>query len=153
MTKKNKRGWIRILEATMAVLVISSILVVVYTRQPDRSQDASEFVYLMQKEILDDISLNDSLRSAVLSITPSTPPTDPPFVLLESYVESKVSATFEARLRVCELTNPPTPCRLNNLDDIKATRDKDVFVEETIILANLDVYNPKKVKLFVWENR
>ena len=33
---KGKGGWIRILEATIAVLIVSSVLVVVYSRQIDR---------------------------------------------------------------------------------------------------------------------
>lgn len=149
---KGKRGWIRILEATMAILVITSILVVVYTKQPEEKEDASEFIYLLQKEVLDGIALDDNLRNSILAIGTSTPLDDPSFVTLTDFIDSKVPSTIETRIRICELTNPPTPCKLDP-SDVALTIDRDIFVEETVILANLTHYSPKKVKLFMWENR
>jgi hypothetical protein len=34
---------------------------------------------------------------------------------------------------------------------VRKTKDKDVFVEEIILSSELETYDPKKVRLFVWE--
>lgn len=143
---QNKRGWIRILEATIAVLLVSSTLVIVYTRQPDRVVDASEYVYLLQKELLSDISLRDDLRSYVLTSTE-----DQVDSRLHMFVSSKVPATIGARIKVCDLTDPPSPCKLNSTD-LAATGESDVFVEETVLSSNITNYDPKKVRIFIWEH-
>jgi hypothetical protein len=143
----NKKGWIRILEATIAVLIVTSVLVLVYTRQTEKTIDASEYIYSIQKEILDELSSNLSLRAAVLA-NDSSVNRD----FLNVFVSSKIPVAFGSRLLVCELSVPPIPCKLNSTDFLE-TRDYDLFVLETVISANLTDYSPKKVKLFVWENR
>jgi hypothetical protein len=142
---RTKKGWIRIFEATVAILLVSSVLVVVYTRQPDRSLDASEYVYTLQKEILDELSLNETLRSAILSSDEDTVS-----AVVTLFVASKIPSTFDGRIRICPLSSPPSPCKLNETDFL-ASKDSDVFVTDTVIASNLTTYSPKKVRLFVWE--
>ncbi len=51
---KGKRGWIRILEATIAVLIISGTMMAVYSKQPMRGTTIGEYSASIQNEILDD---------------------------------------------------------------------------------------------------
>ena len=64
----NKRGWIRILEATIAVMLVSGVLVVVYSRQVDRGVAPADYFYSLQRQILADISSRSDLRMAVLNV-------------------------------------------------------------------------------------
>jgi hypothetical protein len=132
----NKRGWIRILEATVAVLIISSVLIIVYSGQPKRA-DISNEVSDLQKKILRDISSNSNLRSDVINGN---------YIPLEEYIKIKIPAHFDFSLKICELLQP---CKLDN-DIFVTISNKEIFVEEIIISADLTEYNPKKVKLFVW---
>ena len=138
---RNKRGWIRILEATIGVLMISSVLVVVYSWQIDRGVGPEDYVYSLQNQILADVSSRSDLRSDVLRGETES---------LDEYVREKIPAGFDFALKVCNLTNPPTPCKLDAVEFI-ALKDKDVYVEEAVISADFQAYSPKKIKLFVWE--
>lgn len=138
---KTKRGWIRILEATIAVLIVSGILIVVYSRYNDRNTGPEDYIYSLQRQILRDISLRNDLRSYAL--TQNTNP-------LNNYVNGKIPATFNYSLKVCNFTSPPTPCKLDATEFI-ATMNNDIYVEEIIISADFGTYSPQKVKLFIWE--
>ena len=139
MMMKNKRGWIRILEAVIAIMIISSVLLVVYSRQA-QAPDISDRVYILQKEILADISLDSGLREKALAGDESG---------LSNYARGKIPPAFDFSLKVCDLEALAT-CKLTT-EEVRETRNKNVFVEEIILSSNLGTYNPKKVRLFVWE--
>ena len=141
MVIKNNRGWIRILEATIAVLMVTGILIVVYSRHNDTNPSPEDYIYSLQKQILKDISSRSDLRNYVLTENTN---------LLDNYVDKKIPKTLNYSLKVCNLTNPPTPCKLDAAEFI-ATKDDDIYVEEVIISADFEIYDPKVVKLFVWE--
>lgn len=137
---KNKRGWIRILEATIAVLIVSGILIVVYSRHIDKNIEPEDYIYSLQKQILRDISSRNDLRRYALTENIST---------LDSYVKGKIPAAFNYSLKICNFTDPPTPCKLS-AEEFIATQDNNIYAEEVIISADFESYNPKKIKLFTW---
>ena len=137
MVINQKRGWIRILEATIAILLISGVLLVMYSRSVDKV-DISERVYSLQQEVLMDIALDSVLRDYAL--------TDDELAL-DVFADTKMPNAFNFRVRVCALG---TACKLNSTDVI-ATRNKDIYVESIVIAGTHDTYDPKKVRLFVWE--
>ncbi|MCK5449268.1 hypothetical protein KAI32_00205 [Candidatus Pacearchaeota archaeon] len=139
---KNKRGWIRILEATIAILMVSGILIVVYSRHIDKNTGPEDYIYSLQRQILNDISSRNDLRSYALTENIS---------VLDDYVYGKVPTTLNYSLKICNFTNPPTPCKLDATEFI-ATRDNNIYAEEIIISADFKTYDPKKVRLFIWEN-
>ena len=148
----NKRGWMRILEATIAVMMISTVLIVVYSRQDSSSDVPSDYVYDLQKEVLMHIYANSSLRLNTLNTVVSG---DADFMILDDYVEGQIPDFLNYSIKVCNITESITPCKLNE-DDYIATLHKPVFVEEIIVSAELGqgtnaVYKPKRLRLFVWE--
>ena len=156
---RNKRGWMRILEATIAVLIVAGVLVVVYSRQEIRGVDQTDYFYNLQRQILMDVSSRSNLRLAVLKTENVN---DDYFDVVNDFIRLRIPEAFNYTIRICELTSPPTPCKMND-DDYIATLDKDVFVEEVVISSDLGKgdetgdyapkYAPKKLRLFVWEKR
>ena len=141
----------RILEATIAVTIISTVLIFVYSNRVGFEIIPSEYIYDLQRDILTDISSNSSLRLSVLNTAIAG---DAHSVRLDGFVESRITSLLDYSVEVCGLTDPLTPCKLND-DDYLATRLKDVFVEEIIVSSDLGegasaVYNPKKLRLFIW---
>ena len=143
--KKNRRGWIRILEAVISIMIISSVLLIVYSRQA-QAPDISERVYTLQREILADISLDSGLRTLALA----GEEVELSEYELSEYARGKIPPAFDFYLRVCELEDIGT-CKLRDDEMVRKTKDKDVFVEEIILSSELETYDPKKVRLFVWE--
>lgn len=134
---KNKRGWLRILEATMAIMLVSGVLLVMNSRGVNKV-DISERVYSLQREVLMDIALETMLRQYVLDDNQGA---------LNEFADIKIPSAFSFRVRLCPLGDP---CKLN-VTDVRDTRGKDVYVQDIVIAGEYDEYDPKKVRLFVWE--
>jgi hypothetical protein len=137
----NKRGWMRVLEATVAILIISSVLIIIYSEQPKRV-DLSEEISNLQKSILNEMASDNNLRSHVLNSEVS-----PNYDMLLLYIEGKIPSQLNFSLKICDLSE--VSCKLDE-EVFKTLIDKEVFVEEVIISTDLSTYNPKKVRLFVW---
>ena len=145
---KNKRGWITILEATIAVMLVSGVLVTVYSRQVVDRDSLEDFIVSMQKQVLADISGRADLRLLVL---------EEKKLELEVYVDSKIPSAYRYSLKLCNLDSPTDHCKLNRSEVIE-TRDKDTYADEVIIAADLGdginyIYAPKKVRLIIWSSR
>lgn len=153
---KGKRGWIRILEATIAVLIVSGTMLAVYSGSSGVEREGmGDYSYSLQEEILADIALRTDLRLNVLGVGEDLPG-DSDYDLLEAFVANKTPDSFGYLLRVCELGDDEDFCKMDARTFV-ATLDKDVFVEEVVISSELgggsgeEIYAPKKVRLFFWE--
>ncbi len=139
---KNKRGWIRILEATIAVMIVAGVLLVVYSKHDLTTQSADDYVFNLQRKTLNDISSNDNFRTMVLSGTQGD------FDSINSFVNDSIpQPPFNYSLRICDLG---TPCKMDS-DVFQDTLGFDIYTEDVIIASNVATYNPQKVRLFVWE--
>ncbi len=154
---KGKRGWIRILEATVAVLIVSGVMITVYSDQSSREEvTISDYSYSLQKQILADIADNSTLRLDALGIEEDLPG-DSYYDKLDAFVDSRIPSSFGYLLRVCDLGNLTDFCKMDSKTFI-ATMESDVFVEEIVISSELgggggeEVYSPKKVRLFFWKS-
>ena len=146
---RNNRGWIRILEATIAVMIVAGVLVVIYAGQVSRGMAPADYFHSLQRQILTDVSSSSDLRLLVLSGDE---------VGLGVFVADKIPDAFGHYLRICVLGDVTDFCKINDVGVVAEIKDKDVFVEEIIVSADLgdgsnSEYSPKKVRLFVWEER
>ncbi len=144
---RNKRGWIRILEATIAVMIVAGVLVVAYAKQVDRGGGPVDYFQSLQKQILMDISASGELRLMVLNNNEE---------MVSLFVGEKVPDAFGYYLRICGLGDVSDFCKIDDVGVVAEIKDKDVFVEEIVVSADLGdgssaKYNPKRVRLFVWE--
>ena len=136
-------------------MLVSGVLIIVYSKQIDEGASPSDYFYSLQKQILADISLRRDLRLNVLNIIVDNS-SDSNFSLLNSFVGNKIPDAFDYHIRVCRLGNVTDFCKMNSATYI-ATMEKNIFVEDIIISAELGIggtaaiYDPKKVRLFVWE--
>ncbi len=62
MVMMNKKGWLRIMEAFLAVLIVMSFMVINLSKE-NKKEDISEAVYEKQNYILSIISRNENLRA------------------------------------------------------------------------------------------
>ncbi len=152
----NKRGWIRILEATIAVMIVSATMIAVYSGQSAKEDySIADYSYSLQREILSDVVINSSLRLNVLNIENDFPG-DYNYDILYFFVADKIPDSFGYLLRVCDLGDVFDFCKMDSSVFI-ATLDKDIFVEGIVVSAEIgdgtgdEIYSPKKVRLFFWE--
>ena len=129
----NKKAWIRIFESFIAVIIIISVLLIIYPKI-SQTKNPSEYIYEIQKSILTQISINNTLREKILNnqITEQT---------LQSQIQNQIPPEFNYKIRICQLSEP---CSLQK------KIEKDTYVSERIIISTYNRYNPKKIKLFFW---
>ena len=135
---KNKRGWIRIVEAVAGILLLAGVLLVVYS-QHQTASSPNDYVYELQKQFLDEVASNSSLREDVMNSEDSS---------LKILAESIFPNNFNLTVEICELGS--LSCKP---DSGVLPLEGEIFVEDRIISASLDVAvsTPKKVRIFVWE--
>lgn len=128
---RNKKAWLRIVEAFMAVLIVASVLIILAVRVP--KQDRTESIHNIQRNILEQISLNDTLRGEILQNDKTN---------TELYIKKNLPVYLNSTIRICGVTE---------ICGMPFYVEKEIYGDEILITANLTSYQPKKLKFFVWE--
>ena len=134
---KNKKAWLRIVEAVIAIVIIFGVLLVVISKQSS-VVSVGDDVYERQSQILDVISSREDLRELILQGNEDEKIVEE----VDNEIAKLVPNNWEFATKVCRLDRI-----CSNPVDIF---DKDVYVSERLITSNLTNYNPKKLKIFVW---
>jgi hypothetical protein len=135
---RNNRGWLRIIEASIAILIVLSTLIVVYIRagssnQPDLSERA--------REILNEMARNSTLREAILNYN-----IDNELIISNSIKNYIPEANIQFDKRICKLDEACGKLEFT---------PGDVYVAERIISSyigadSVSPENARKIRLFMW---
>jgi hypothetical protein len=55
---KNKKGWIKILEAFISILIVISVILIVYNNKSSENEDLSSKINPIEMSILRDVQLD-----------------------------------------------------------------------------------------------
>jgi len=132
----NKKGWLRIAEAFIAIVIIAGVLLFVFTKNINKPS-MEEQIYNIEKEILEGIADNAELRERVLNMEERE---------IEIFISENLPSNLGFYVRVCEIDNV---CGLPN--PAETYTNKAIYSKERIITSTLTEFEPKKIKLFVWE--
>jgi|TARA_B100001971_G_C18077212_1_gene476322 hypothetical protein len=138
---KQKKAWIRIIEAFVTILLITGILLIVLNKGYISKNDNSEKIYEDEQVILREIQLNNSLRQEILNI--GVLPVE--WNNLSENVKNKIIFETPSYLN-CEAKI----CSVNEICVLNEISNKDIYVQKTIITATLEKNNPRQLKLFCW---
>jgi len=143
---KNKRGWIRIVEAVTALLLITGALLVVISGGYLK-EDISEKVYDAELTVLKEISRDIAMRTAIVAVQSDSSVSWDNFDsnslgTVKTKIEERIPSYLECEAKVCNLD---VACELEI--DI----DVSVYARSIAIAATSDEYSPKQLKLFCWE--
>jgi len=133
---RNKKGWLRIVEAFMAIIIILGTVLVINQRAQAPANNDDE-IRRLERNILDFVQQDDNLRSEVLSGN---------LLGVDNLVNVIVPSGFSYTLRNCTI-DPPDIC------NPQVYIPGGVVADDTIIVANLTYFNPseaKKLKIFMW---
>lgn len=126
----NKKGWVRIVEAFIAILLVAGVLLLVYSKQVVRDKD-EEIIKIMDG-ILSEIVNNNHLRQDVMNNNTKN---------ITNFVEGRLPGFLNFTVRICNIDD------ICGLESYKA----DTYAREKIVSSTLQEYNATKLKLFVWE--
>ena len=129
----NRRGWLRIVEAVISILIVFGAVLTVSTTAPtSRSSDICESL----SPILDEIARNITLRSEILGGT--TKGTD-------DFLANRVrNPAIDREVKICELDGvcPHTKSGIDNVE---------ICASERVISSTLAELMPKKLKVFLFK--
>lgn len=138
---KYKHGWIRIVEAFIAIMMIFAALLIIISRQ-SQQDDYKEEIIKLQDSIISQISQDDNLRSEILSNNISG---------TEKYIDGAIPKNINFSVNICGfLSACPNPVNYSYV------LNRDVYSDEVLISANLTYFNEtnaKKLKIFFWEEK
>lgn len=125
----------RILEATISIVLILSALAILSSKQEVREEkDLAE----MLPKILDEIARNQTLRKDIILNNPD----------LNTFVGKRINnPSLDFAVKICALDET---CVLDNFpEDVGG----DIFASERVVSAVIDSpdFVPKKVKIFLWK--
>ncbi len=123
--KRDKRAWIEIVEAFVAVLLVAGVLLVVINKGTFGKTDISEQVYTSQLSILREIETNDAFRSEILAvpILPAKVPTD-----IQDRINLRTPNYLICQGQICFLSDK---CVLSSVIE------KDVYAQAVVITTTL----------------
>lgn len=144
----NKKGWIKIVEAFLSVIMIVSILMLILSRDYTKEKDFSEEIYEKEETILREIQFNSLLRKDILK----TPESDLPINWEDFYlkgvgeirnkIEDKEPVYLDCKAKICKIEDD---CSFN------AGIFKNVYASSIPLFADFEIYNPRQLKLFCIE--
>ena len=138
--KRDKRGWVRIVEAFVAVLLIAGITLVILDKGYIGKSDISEGVYTQQEAILREIQLNNTLRGEILGATPLPVNwSNFPSLLITKLQEMPSYLECEGEI-----------CSINEDCVFSKTIEKDIYVRSVAITSAQGNYDARQLKMFCW---
>src|SRR3989338_7507220 len=130
---KNKRGWIRIAEASTAIMILASVIIVLLARQVEK-KGFGEDMYKLQQLILEEAVKNESARDAVLNSRN--------LYLVDNFISERMPIGIEFNVSIC---NPSGICNVGT-----TAGNSEIYVNDILISSLLEQYQPRKLKMISW---
>lgn len=140
---KNCKGWIKIVEAFIAILLIASALLIVIGKGYVEKDISSE-VYEIELSVLREIELDNSLRNIILDRKLDIP-IDSNNADFPIEIMNKINSRIPDYL-ICEAKI----CAIDEICFLEEYPSKDIYAQSVAITATATKYDPRQLKLFCW---
>lgn len=138
---RNKKAWVKIVEAFTAVLLIASVLLIVINQGNIGKEDVSSQIYDVEVAMLREIQLDDNLRTEILDTTSSAEVSEEIAPLTWNRIQDRIPDYLICKAKICDIGED---CELSELPN------QNIYAQTVAITAILEVYDPKQLKLFCW---
>jgi hypothetical protein len=147
----NKRGWLRVVEATTAVLLIIGATLLLSRANIVESQPKD--YDQIGRTILEDIAINTTLRSKVIQYDISQLNIDSNKEIID-----ELNSFIKNRVRYTNLNYTLVICEVKGLCFTKSYPEgiNEIYTAERIISTDVNqpiAQDPRRVKLFIWSNK
>ncbi len=132
--KNNKKAWLRIFEASIAILLLLGVIMIVLNKS--NTQNTNSEIPTLERNILVSISQDQNLRNQVLAGNK---------VSLEGYVSNLKPRGLDYSVNICSVEDI---CPLQVSSEIIINRD--IYADSIIIASNSTTYEEKQLKIFFW---
>ncbi len=130
----NKRGWLRIIEAVVSILIVfGAVLTVATTNRAKYSTDYCATLTPLLEEIAENVTLREEILRG------STKGTE------QFLAHSIRNPALAYEVRICDPASILCPHTRSGYENV------DICAEERIIAATPEGFNPKKLKVFLFK--
>ena len=137
---KEKKAWVRIIEAFVAVLIILTAVLIIVDKTSREKPKVDSIIYEKEADILEVISKNESLRGIMLNKDLSSGRVEN-IAKINEFIGKMIPSSWDFSTALCSI---------EDICNINTPSDKNVYADEIIITGNSTFYRPRKLKLFVW---
>ena len=145
MVIKSRRGWVKIIEASIGALIVIAVLLLVVESRDIQMRNANPNAY----SYLDEIAKNETFRERFFSMS-------------DLEINSEIKLAFDSRIKPSKLNyafnvcSGDVSCPLPSLSASDSPPSGvDIYSAERIISSSLNYvgdFKPKKIKLFLWRS-
>ncbi len=128
-----KRGWTRLVEAIIAILIIASALIVLM-QNPEKKKQEGEYILEIEKSILNELAANLDMRQKVAERNETA---------VKDFIRERIPLFLNFTARICNLTDP---CSIN----VKIPQDREIYVSDVMVSGTFKNMSWSKVKIFAW---
>lgn len=134
---KNKKGWIKVLEAFISIVLLLGLLFVILSTQERKKGDEIHMIKI--EKIIEEIRIDETLRNEVIaqSNLPIHSNQSGFSQTLKNFIGSK--DYNGCSMGICKSTDS---CDL--LENVKG----EVFTKESFFVGNDELFSPRKLKIF-----
>ncbi len=146
---KNKKGWIKVSEAFLAILLIAAVIILVAGNTGVREEDPKERISNSQILILRDIQLNDELRQEIIDTSGEIDWDEGFPTPVKNRIEERKPSWLECVAKICD---PEDECILSD-EKISGfgLEEENIYTQSALITSTIDTFNSRQLKLFCWE--
>jgi hypothetical protein len=142
MFKKEKKGWIKIVEAFISILLFMAVVLLIVSQKSSKTNVFEERIHNDQIFLLRYIQLNDTLRQEILNTDGS---------VNWSSFEEIIPKTYNAitlqkpNYLICEakICQEDEVCLIDK-------EKSNIYSESVLITSNSTSFKPKILKVFCW---
>ncbi len=144
---KDKRGWVRIVEAFVAILLITGVVLIILNKGFIEKKDISDKIYEAELSILREIQTNSTLREEVIKA--GALPIEWYDTTFPEQVKDKITERTPDYLNCVAKI-----CEADKLCLLEEYQEQDIFAESIIISSILEQGQSeqfyRQLKLFCW---
>jgi len=141
---KDRGGWIEIVEAFVAVLLVAGVILIVLNRGGFQKTEISEKVYQAELSILREIESNDTLREDIV-LAEEPMPVEWGDVRFPTEVKKRIIIRTPNYL-----TCIGKICNMNQTCVTEETEEGDIYSQAVAIISTLQNITFRKLNLFCW---
>ena len=145
--KNNKKAWIEIVEAFVAILLVAGVVLVILNKASLGNSDISQQVYTTELSVLREIETNDLFRAAIVATPDSKLPellsSDNQLSNIQTLINKRVPNYLTCQGQLCKYDD-------NICSFIGTKPQKDVYAQSVLISSTLKTLKYVQLKIFCW---
>ncbi len=140
----NKKGWIEIVEAFVAVMLVAGVVLILLNKGYFKGTDISDSVYKTELSIIREIQTNITLRTSIINV-PEPLPVAWEDARFPSNVKNKIIERTPDSLECVGRI-----CRMNETCSLGGSSEKDIYSQPGVISSTLQEVDYRQLNLFCW---